>query len=311
MDRRHLEYLVAIERHGGFARAASVLLVTQSALSQAISQLERELDVELFHRNVRPVRLTPAGKAIIDPARQTLRGFTTVREAASAVAGLASGQLDIATLPALAQWPATPLVAAFRRRYAGVRVHILGPPHPHIAELAEMVRRGDCEIGLTETHAHTHNLIEKPLGSHDYVAVLPPDTPVTDTSVTFDEVLSLGIIVGPWWETSRPYLAIQQRHPQLVDESVVVRIDHRETYVPLILAGAGAAFLPRFVGDLAAASGAVVAELREPITRMLVLVHRDESLTPAARTFCDLAIDKTNGITTNPPHSQTVPNQDH
>jgi len=289
VERRHLEYLVAIERHGGFARAASALLVTQSALSQAISQLERELGAELFHRNVRPVRLTAAGEAILDPARQTLRGFTTIREAASSVAGLSSGQLEVATLPALAQWPATPLVATFRRRYSGVRVHILGPPRSRIAELAEMVRRGDCEIGLTEEHAHTQNLVEISLGSHDYVAVLPPDTVAPDRSLSFEEVLSLGIIIGPWWETSRPYIAIQERHPQLVEESVVIRIDHREAYLPLILAGAGAAFLPRFVGDMAAAAGAVIAELSEPITRALVLVHRDESLTPAARAFCDVA----------------------
>lgn len=292
MERRHLEYLVAIEEHGGFGKAATALLVTQSALSQAISQLERELGVELFHRNVRPVRLTAAGKTILDPARQTLRGFTTIREAANSVAGLASGFLDLATLPTLAQWPATPLVARFRRKYPGVRVHILGPSQPHIAELAEMVRHGACEVGVTEKQAHTQNLVEVSLGEHDYVAVLPPHTRVSDGQrLSFLDVLSLGIIVGPWWETSRPYFAIRQQHPQLVEDAVVIRIDHREAYVPLLLAGAGAAFLPRFVGDIAAAAGAVIAELSEPITRPLVLVHRDETLTPAARAFCELAVE--------------------
>lgn len=290
MERRQLEYLVAIERSGGFGKAAEQLNVTQSALSQAIGQLERELGVELFHRRVRPVRLTAAGEAVLEPARQTLRGFSTILHAASSVSGLASGYLDIATLPTLAQWPATPLVARFRAEHPGVRIHILGPSEPRTAELATMIRRGVCEIGLTEHKAFTEELVEVPLGSHDYVAVLPPGSGVpADGTVDYEHVLAMGIIVGPWWETSRPYLAIRQHCPELVDDAVVVRIDHRETYVPLILAGAGAALLPRFVGEMAEAAGARVAELAMPITRELVLVHRDGSLTPAARAFRDLA----------------------
>lgn len=289
MERRHLEYLVAIEREGGFARAAAALHVTRSALSQAISHLERELGVELFQRTVRPVRLTPAGTAVLDPARQTLRGFTTVREAAASVAGLASGYLDLATLPTLAQWPATPLVAAFRRKYPGVRVHILGPEQPRTAELAEMVRHGTCEVGVTEKEISTQNLVETSLASHDYVAVLPPQTPIgSGARLSYRDVLAHGIIVGPWWETSRPYFAIHKQHAEALEDAVAIRTDHREAFVPLVLAGAGAAFVPRFVGEFAAAAGAVVAELSEPITRKLVLVHRDESLTPAAQAFCDL-----------------------
>lgn len=281
---------MAIDRWGGFGRAANELHVTQSALSQAIAQLERELGVELFHRRVRPVKLTAAGEAVLEPARQTLRCFSTIRSAASSIAGLSAGYLDVATLPTLAQWPATPLVAAFRREHPAIRVHILGPPEPRTSELAKMIRKGVCEVGLTESKAFTEDLAETSLGSHDYVAVLPPGTKLRrNGAVSYEEVLAIGIIIGPWWETSRPYLAIREQCPELIEDAAIIRIDHRETYVPLVLAGAGAAFLPRFAGEIAEAAGAVIAELKQPITRDLVLVHRHTPLTPAARTFAELA----------------------
>jgi DNA-binding transcriptional LysR family regulator len=125
-------------------------------------------------------------------------GFTTIGAMASSIAGLSAGHLDVATLPTLAQWPATPLVAAFRREHPAIRVHILGPSEPRTAELAKMIRRGVCEIGLTESHAFTEGLVETSLGSHDYVAVMPPQTETArGGSVSYEDVLAMGIIRWP------------------------------------------------------------------------------------------------------------------
>ncbi|MQA63262.1 MAG: LysR family transcriptional regulator [Actinophytocola sp.] len=292
VERRHLEYFLAIADHGSFGRAAVGLHVTQSALSQAIAQLERDLGTPLFYRNVRPVKLTPAGHSVLGPARQVLRDFSSVRAAVAETTGLIVGHLDVAALPTLSQWAATPLIAGFRSRYPGVSVHLVGPKSSRTAELAEMIRRGACEVGLTERGASTQGLVEIGLGNHDYVAVLPPKTKISSKgAVSLENVLSMGIIVGPLWETSRPFLTISNRCPELLHDSVVVKIDHREAYVPLVLSGTGAAILPRFVGEHAAAAGAVIAELDVSIVRELALVHRRGVLTSAAEAFCRLTTD--------------------
>lgn len=282
--------MLAIVDHGGFGRAAQALHVTQSALSQAVAQIERELGTPLFHRNLRPVQLTSAGEAMLAPARQALRDFAAIHTAVAATAGLLVGRLEIVALPSLTHWAATPLVSQFRRHYPGVRVELLGPRSPQTAELAEMIRRGVSDLGLTERGVSTEGLVEVSLGSHDYVAVLPPDTKIPGRgAVSLEDVLSLGIIVGPLWETSRPRLIMRECCPHLLDDAVVVRIEHREAYIPLILGGAGAAILPRFQAELAATSGAVVVELGIDIQREVVLVHRDGPLTSAVEAFCDLA----------------------
>ena len=64
---------------------------------------------------------------------------------------------------------------------------------------------------------------------------------------------------------------------------MAVESEQRDALVPLVLAGAGTAFLPRAVAATAAAQGAVVRRTRPRIERHVVLVHRPETLAPAGR----------------------------
>src|SRR3954454_16136903 len=105
MELRQLEYVLAVVDEGGFTRAADASHVSQPSLSQGIRSLERELGVELFHRLGRSVRLTAAGEALLDPARQIMRQVETIKAAAAQVAGTSAGHLDLVALPTLAVDP--------------------------------------------------------------------------------------------------------------------------------------------------------------------------------------------------------------
>lgn len=289
MERRQLEYFIAVAEHGGFARASTVLNVTQSAISQAVAQLEVELKTDLFVRTGRHAVLTSAGSAALVPARQALRELATVRDVVSAVMGMTGGTLDIATFPPLAEWPIGAAVGEFRRHHPAVAVKIKGPPSAHIQDVAAMVRDGHCEVGITEAGDLAHGLVTQPLAHQDYVAILPPGSVVSGkAAISFEEIIAYGLIVGPWWETSPPYFALKANYPDLLYNAIAVRTAYREAYVPLIVSGAGAAILPRFVGNLASAAGAKVAELPIPVVLKTTLIHRPGELAPAARAFCEI-----------------------
>ncbi len=73
MELRQLRYFTALAEHLHFGRAAAAACISQSALSQQIQKLERELGAQLFVRQVGQVGLTAAGRALLPRARQTLR----------------------------------------------------------------------------------------------------------------------------------------------------------------------------------------------------------------------------------------------
>ena len=70
---RDLEYLVAVSEDLHFGRAAHRLHVSQPTLSEQIKKLEFQLDVKLFERSKRVVKLTPQGVELLESARQILR----------------------------------------------------------------------------------------------------------------------------------------------------------------------------------------------------------------------------------------------
>jgi DNA-binding transcriptional LysR family regulator len=84
MDTRQLRTLLAIVQHGSFAKAAEVVHITPSAVSQQVQALEQELDTMLFERSSRPPSLTPQGVQVVEMAHNILR---TVAETRAVLSG--------------------------------------------------------------------------------------------------------------------------------------------------------------------------------------------------------------------------------
>ena len=80
MTIQQLEYIVAVDEHRHFVRAAESCNVTQSTLSAMILKLESEFDTVIFDRNAHPVVPTPMGRKIIDQARVILFNKSQLEE---------------------------------------------------------------------------------------------------------------------------------------------------------------------------------------------------------------------------------------
>jgi DNA-binding transcriptional LysR family regulator len=74
---RHLEYFAAVAAELNFSRAAQRIHVVQSALSAAVSRLEKELGVELLDRSKRQIALTAAGEVFLEHAREVMHAHRT------------------------------------------------------------------------------------------------------------------------------------------------------------------------------------------------------------------------------------------
>jgi DNA-binding transcriptional LysR family regulator len=284
MELHQLRYALAVADHGTFTAAAAACYVAQPSLSHAIRALERELGVELFHRVGRRTTLTSAGRALLPPARDVFRALDALRADVGSVAALSSGRLDLVALPTLAVDPLTPLVGAFRTAHPGVTVHLAHPDDSR--QLVTRVQSGDSEVGITELPVVADGLVARRLGRQQLVALLPPGSPGGTLGL---EALARRPLVVQRPGTSTRDVLDRALEDLGVSAEVAVETDQREAIVPLVLAGAGAAIVPRPMATAARQQGAVVAAVRPALWRQLGLVHRAAPLSPAARAFVALA----------------------
>ncbi len=98
VETRLLRQFIAVAEELNFHKAANRLYMAQPALSQAIHRLEQKLGFNLFIRNRREVRLTPAGSTFLDVAYRTLKELEQGIEQARQVCAGTAGQLTICTL---------------------------------------------------------------------------------------------------------------------------------------------------------------------------------------------------------------------
>ncbi|HEY4377784.1 MAG TPA: LysR substrate-binding domain-containing protein [Acidimicrobiales bacterium] len=290
MDLRQAAYVVAVVDEGGFTRAAASIPISQPALSQSIRTLERELGVELFHRLGRDVRLTSAGEAFLGPARQLLRDADNARAAVAEVRGLTAGHVDIVAIPTLVVEPLVDLVGAFRRLHPDITVRIIEPEDT--AAIVDLVRTGSCELGLGEAPIEHPALETDLLLRQELLAVLPPGTLLPGRRRLPAARLGDVPLIATPEGTSTRRLVTETLQAAGVDPVIAVESDHREAIIPLVLAGAGGSLLPEPLARQAEAQGAAVAKLDPPVKRGVVLVRRTGALSPAARSFRDLALDR-------------------
>ena len=145
MDLRQLQYVVAVADSLNFSRAAEECHVVQSALSHQIQRLEAELDMRLFERTSRRVRVTPAGELLVAYARRILATVAEARVELDALAGLERGELAVgATQTAGRVLDVIALFGSFHRQHSGIKLaSISGPADVEIR--SRVTLSGDAE----------------------------------------------------------------------------------------------------------------------------------------------------------------------
>jgi DNA-binding transcriptional LysR family regulator len=276
--------------HGGVTPAAAAVHVAQPSLSQAIRGLERELGVELFRRDGRGLTLTAAGEALVAPARQVLASLAAARTVIDDVVGLTAGWLDLAAHDLLAVDPVAAVLALFHDRHPGVAVRLYSPRDED--EMIRLVLDGHCELALTYLPISSSGLLVRELGRQEVWVALPPGGSASST-----DPLPVGALDG------LPLVASVEGHEAVrvavrsslraaavrMRPAVVSR--HRESVVPLVLAGAGVAFVNRWYAREAARRGAVVRRLEPSISCSFGLLHRATGLSPGGAAFVKMLVD--------------------
>jgi DNA-binding transcriptional LysR family regulator len=140
LDVRRLRTLREVALHGTIRAASEALSFTPSAVSQQLSALERELGYELLERRGRNVRLTPAGRVLVERAETILAQLADAESEAKVVAGASEPPVRVASFASAA---ATIVAEAVRDN--GLDAHILeADPRIGLARL----RAGEVDVAI-------------------------------------------------------------------------------------------------------------------------------------------------------------------
>ena len=144
---RQMKYFIAVVECSSFTEAAEQCYISQSAISQQIRSLEKELGVELIHRENRRFTLTPAGEYFYEQSKGILNEVEDIRRETFRIGKDKEMELKIGYLRCYSGQELHQAVAEFSRLYPEVSIHIVNGTHE---ELYDLLRFGRADLVLTD-----------------------------------------------------------------------------------------------------------------------------------------------------------------
>src|SRR5215210_851430 len=144
-DVKQLRVLRSVAEHGSFSAAADALSYTQPAISQQIAALEKRAGTTLVDRGSRGVRLTDAGRALVEHAEVVIARLAAAEAELEAIAGIRGGRVRLSSFPTAGASLLPPAVAVFSDRYPDVELTFV---EQEPEEAAQMLRAAELEIAI-------------------------------------------------------------------------------------------------------------------------------------------------------------------
>jgi LysR family nitrogen assimilation transcriptional regulator len=244
MEIKQLQHFSRIAEVGNLTRAASLLGLTQAALSRQVAQLEAELGIELFRRNGRGLVLTDAGQRLLNHVPMVLRQIALAERAVRGTAEPARGVLVLGLPPSLARTVVVPLIDAFREQLPEVTLRTVDGLS---AKLVELVGTGslDCSVVYNQPPSDLAEL--RLLADEDLYLVAGATThragKSLPRSLTLADVATLPLVISGRSNAVHAALATAMStlglQPQVVHE-----IENLTAILDLVRKGYGSSVIP-------------------------------------------------------------------
>ena len=155
IDERHLLQIAAIVMYGGVTEAASVLGLSQPAISRNITNIEKRLGEPLFIKGKRPLRPTVLGALLANHGQVIMEASRKASESAQSFQKGTSGVIRVCGVPYFMDALITDMMATFQRKQPDIRVEL---SYGHLPELMAQLDANQIDLaigplGLRETNS--------------------------------------------------------------------------------------------------------------------------------------------------------------
>ncbi|MBP2654781.1 MAG: gltC 6 [Firmicutes bacterium] len=149
MDIQKLKYFIAVGENLNFSEAATIMGVSQSAISQQISELEKQVEAQLVIRNKRPLELTPAGKVYLKEAYTIVAKAEEAARKAQLAARGQIGCLKVGFLGGIEENFLPQGIREFGQAYPNIELIL---QHYNWGEVNKALMREDIDLAFTMTY---------------------------------------------------------------------------------------------------------------------------------------------------------------
>lgn len=170
MYKREYRYMKEILECGSFTGASKKLFVSQSALSQSVSRIETRLGIEIFDRNISPLKLTEAGKIFYSSLENIIAIENDTITQIEDLNNLKRGEVIVGATDYLSYYLLSNVLTKFNKQYPGIDIVLL---ENRTTELNESVIDGRCDFSITYMTQNKTELASISLYKEEIFVALP------------------------------------------------------------------------------------------------------------------------------------------
>jgi DNA-binding transcriptional LysR family regulator len=306
LDPRRLAVLREFVAQGTIARAADALSFTPSAVSQQLSQLQRESGVALFRRAGRRLELTDAGRTLAARADELLARLEEVEAELARAAGDTRGTVRVAAFQTAARALVLPAIDRLTGTHPGLRIELL---ELEAEESLPLAARGAVELAIAEEYEHA----PRPHVAGLERAYLEPDEmvlalPAADPAAASDPV-PLAAVRDLAWATGHAGTAYSDMVTRICravggfEPDVRYRVSDMDLLLGLVAGERTAALVP-MLGRPEREPGVAVRQIAEgSFRRALFVAMRTSDRARPATAAAVVAIEQAARTLDRPPNS--------
>ena len=195
MQLHQLEYVLAVSKHQSFTRAAEEIKISQSSISQQISNLEEELGVSLFTRTTRSVQLTPAGSEFIKHAARIMSEITAAHQCVHEYVSVNKGHLKVGIIPVVGHYFIPHLLATFQKKYPNIQLSLI---ENQCDELLELLHSSEIDVAIAQQISSDYEFQYFPLVTDQMVVLTSAEHPLaSQKSVHLKQLKNENFITTP------------------------------------------------------------------------------------------------------------------
>jgi DNA-binding transcriptional LysR family regulator len=271
-----------------FTKAAQINQVTQSAVSQQITSLERQFDSILIERSKKRFRLTPEGQALYDYSKQITQSYESLHHKLREIKEIISGTIRLATIYSIGLHDLPPYIKRFLKSYPTVNVHV---EYRRSNQVYDDVLGNAVDLGLVAYPNKDHKLDVVPLRKDRLIMICHPQNPLAKGKSLRISRLSGQRFIGfePDIPTRRAIDKILKDHRLAVQN--VMEFDNIETVKRAVEIDAGISIVPQgtVVQEIAKQTlAALPFEDAEFFRPLAAIYKKNKVLSPAMKQFLSI-----------------------